>query len=231
MPNKLPIHIGIIIDGNRRWAKERSLPIFEGHRRGLAIVKKVASWCFERGIKFVSFYSFSTENWARPKKEVDYLMNKIFKNNLFEKDLKYFQQKNIKILFSGKKEKLPPLLLKNIKKAVKLTKKNNRGTIIFCLNYGGRREIVDAVKKIVEQKIAKEKINEKTIRKNLYHPEISNPDLIIRTAGEQRLSNFLLWQSAYSELYFIKKYWPDFTKKDLEKAINNYLKRERRYGK
>jgi len=227
----LPIHIGIIPDGNRRWAKEKELPIFEGHRRGLALVKEVASWCFEEGIRFVSFYGFSTENWKRTKEEIDYLMNKIFKKNLFEKDLKYFHLHNIKILVSGREEKLPVDLRKAFKKAVKLTESNNGGVVNFCLNYGGRIEIIDAVKKIIKKKIPSATINENLFRKNLYHPEVPDPDLIIRTAGEKRLSNFLLWQSAYAELYFIDKYWPDFTKEDLEKAIKDYSKRQRRYGK
>jgi len=227
----LPLHIGIIVDGNRRWAREKGLPTFEGHRRGLALVKEVASWCFEKGIRFVSFYCFSTENWKRTKEEVDYLMNKIFKGSLFEKDLKYFHLHNIKILVSGRKKRLPVDLRKAIEKAVKLTENNNRGVVNFCLNYGGRIEIVDAVKKIIKKKIPSATINENLFRKNLYHPEIPDPDLIIRTAGEKRLSNFLLWQSAYAELYFIDKYWPDFTKEDLEEAIKDYSKRQRRYGK
>lgn len=231
MANKLPIHIGIIIDGNRRWAKEKNLPTFEGHKKGLALVKEVASWCFNRGVKFVTFYAFSNENWNRTKEEIDYLMNKVFKENLFEKDLEYFHRHGIKLIVSGRKEKLPKLLQSTIKKAIRLTRRNKKGTVNFCLNYGGRSEIVDAAKKVLAQKSPLKKINEKLIRKNLYHPEIPDPDLIIRTGGEQRLSNFLTWQSAYSEFYFMKKHWPDFNQRDLEKIFKNYLKRQRRFGK
>lgn len=231
MPNKLPIHIGIIIDGNRRWARKKGLPIFEGHKKGLALVKRVASWCFGKGVKFVTFYAFSNENWKRTKEETEYLMNKIFKEDLFEKDLQYFHRQNIKLIVSGRQKKLPKPLQKAIKKATELTQKNTEGIANFCLNYGGRSEIVDAVKKIIQQKLSSNKINKELIKENLYHPEIPDPDLIIRTAEEKRLSNFLLWQSAYSELYFLKKYWPDFNEKDLEKALREYSKRQRRFGK
>ncbi len=231
MLNKSPIHIGIIIDGNRRWAKENNLPVLEGHRRGLSLVKETANWCFGKGVKFVTFYAFSNENWKRSEEEIDYLMNKVFKEDLFEKDLKYFHKHNIKIVISGKQERLPELLKTAIKKAVELTKENRGGMVNFCLNYGGRSEIVDAVKKIMQKKIPARKVNERLIRKNLYLSNLPYPDLIIRTGGEKRLSNFLLWQSAYSELCFVKKHWPDFTEKDLEEALKDYSKRQRRFGK
>ena len=231
MLNKPPVHIGIIVDGNRRWAKEKGLPIFEGHRRGIALVKQVANWCFGSGVKFVTFYIFSTENWQRAKEEVDYLLEKIFRENLFGRDLDYFHQKDIRMLVSGRKERLPESLQKAIEQAMKLTANNNKGIVNFCLNYGGRAEIVDAVKNLIEKEVSSSKINENLFREHLYYSEIPDPDLVIRTAGEQRISNFLLWQSAYSEFYFVDKYWPDFTKKDLKEAIKNYSRRQRRYGK
>lgn len=226
----VPEHMGIIVDGNRRWASKRGLPAFEGHKRGFSLLKEVANWCFEYKIKFISFYIFSIDNWKRNKDEIDYLINKMIEKKLFKCDIEYFNKKNIKILVSGRFTNLPESLINKIKNATKLTKNNTSGTINFCLNYGGREEIVDAVKKIINRNIKKENINIKLLRSNLYHPEIPDPDLIIRTS-EQRLSNFLCWQSIYSELYFLDKYWPDFTKRDLEESIKEFQKRKRRYGK
>jgi undecaprenyl diphosphate synthase len=227
---KVPIHIGIIVDGNRRWASKKGLPAFEGHMKGFSLLKEVANWCFEYGIKFVSFYIFSIDNWRRKKDEINYLLNEMIEKKLFERDVVYFNKKNIKILVSGRLTNLPESLIKKIKNAINLTENNTSGTINFCLNYGGREEIIDALKKIINKNIKKENINIELLRSNLYHPEIPDPDLIIRTS-EKRLSNFLCWQSIYSELNFIDKYWPDFTKRDLEESIKEFQKRKRRYGK
>lgn len=225
-----PKHIGIIIDGNRRWARYKGLEPFEGHKKGLALVKLVSSWCFEQGIRYVSIYAFSTENWNRTQKEVDYLMKEIFKENLFEKDLQYFKEKNIRLVLSGNKADLPEALQKTIDKAVSLTANNTGGIINFCLNYGGRTEIIQAIERLLKEYSTSIPITEEMLRNYLYHPEIPDPDLIIRTGGEQRLSNFLTWQSAYSELYFMNSYWPDFTKDDLDKVLQDYSTRERRFG-
>ncbi|MCK4527774.1 di-trans,poly-cis-decaprenylcistransferase [candidate division WOR-3 bacterium] len=226
----IPAHIGIIVDGNRRWAKKEDLEPFKGHKKGFSLIKDIATWCFESKIKFVTFYIFSTENWKRTKEETEYLIREMIKKNLFEKDLLYFHKRNIKLVVSGRRENLPESLNKTIEKALKLTERNTGGVLNFCLNYGGRVEIVDAVKKIINKNIPEEEICEEIISNNLYHPEIPDPDLIIRTS-EKRLSNFLLWQSAYSELYFIDKYWPDITREDINKALDEHQKRKRRYGK
>jgi len=226
MKEKTINHLGIIIDGNRRWAKKRGLPTFEGHKKGIDKVKKAIEWANKRGIKNLTFFVFSTENWKRSKKEVDYLMK------LAEEMIKDYEdtakKEKIRIRVIGQKEKLPKSLQKEIEKVENSTKNNKKMTVNFALSYGGRNEIVEVVKKIIEKKIPLEKINEKTISQNLWTTDL---DLLIRTGKEKRLSNFLLWQSAYSELYFSSKYWPDFTEKDLEKALNNYYSRQRRFGK
>ena len=226
MKEKTINHLGIIIDGNRRWAKKRGLPTFEGHKKGIDKVKKAIEWANKREIKNLTFFVFSTENWKRSKKEVDYLMK------LAEEMIKDYEdtakKEKIRIRVIGKKERLPKSLQKEIEKVENSTKNNKKMTVNFALSYGGRNEIVEVIKKIIEKKIPLEKINEKTISQNLWTTDL---DLLIRTGKEKRLSNFLLWQSAYSELYFSSKYWPDFTEKDLEKALNDYYSRQRRFGK
>ena len=223
---KIPNHLGIILDGNRRWAKERGLSSFEGHKRGLEVVKNVIKWCKEKGIKILTLFVFSTENWKRTKTEVNFLMKlaKFAINN----NLEELHNRGVKIRVIGQREKLPIFLKKAILKAEELTKNNEEMVLNFALSYGGRAEIIEAIKNIIEKKIAVEKINEDVIKENL---RTSDVDLIIRTGKEQRLSNFLLWQSAYSELYFSPKYWPDFTKEDLDKALTDYSNRQRRLGK
>ncbi len=218
-------HLGIILDGNRRWAKEKGLSAFEGHKKGLDNIKKVINWCKEKGIKTLTLFVFSTENWKRPKNEVDYLMKLAEKMELHFKEA---SKQNIKIRVIGQRDNLSPKVQNSINKLEELTKNNKAMTLNLALSYGGRAEIVEAVKNIIRQKIPIDKINEALISKNLWTSEL---DLIIRTGKEQRISNFLIWQAAYSELYFLKKYWPDFNKKDLEEAISEYARRQRRYGK
>lgn len=222
---EIPYHLGIILDGNRRWARERGLPAFEGHRRGLEKVKKVINWCRERGIKILTLFVFSTENWKRSKREVSFLMK--LARKAIEEEFKALQKERIKVRVIGQKERLPKTLQKAIFRAEKLTENNKEMVLNFALSYGGRAEIVQAIKNIIKKKIPPEKITENVISKNLWTSDL---DLIIRTGKEQRLSNFLIWQAAYSELYFLKKYWPDFTKKDLDKAFEEYARRERRFG-
>jgi len=223
---KIPNHLGIILDGNRRWAKERGLSSFEGHKRGLEVVKNVIKWCKEKGIKILTLFVFSTENWKRTKTEVNFLMKlaKFAINN----NLEELHNRGVKIRVIGQREKLPIFLKKAILKAEELTKNNEEMVLNFALSYGGRAEIIEAIKNIIEKKIAVEKINEDVVKENLWTSDV---DLIIRTGKEQRLSNFLLWQAAYSELYFSPKYWPDFTKEDLDKALTDYSNRQRRLGK
>ncbi|MFH1597968.1 MAG: polyprenyl diphosphate synthase [Patescibacteria group bacterium] len=222
---KVPNHLGIIMDGNRRWARNRGLPTLEGHRRGYNKVKKVGDWCLDRGIKILTVYAFSTENWNRSKKEVGYLM-KLLKKALTD-DIQEMHQKNIQVRVIGRVSQLSKDLQKAVRDAVKLTKKNTKGILNIALNYGGRPEIVDAIRKVVRKKVP---ITEAAIADNLYTAGLPDPDLIIRTSGEYRLSNFLTWQASYSELMFIDKHWPAFTEKDLDKAIKEYQKRNRRFG-
>lgn len=222
---KVPNHLGIILDGNRRWAKEKGLSAFEGHKKGLETIKKTIQWCKEKGIKTLTLFVFSTENWKRPKKEVDYLMK------MAEKMESYFSKavkQNIKLKVIGQRDRLPLAVRVSIKKIENLTKNHNAMTLNFALSYGGRAEIVEAVKNIMRQKVDVRKIDENLISKNLWTSDL---DLIIRTGKEQRISNFLIWQAAYSELYFLKKYWPDFNKRDLNQAILEYARRQRRHGK
>ncbi len=224
---KIPYHLGIIVDGNRRWAKERGLPTFAGHRQGLKKVKEVIKWCKQQGIKILTLFVFSTENWKRSKIEVNYLM-KLFKQTFNKKNIKEIDKDGIRVRVIGQREKLEKSLQKAIKDVEELTKSNKEMTLNFALSYGGRAEIVEVIKKIIEKKIPSEKITEDIISQNLWTSDL---DLIIRTGMEQRISNFLIWQAAYSELYFCKKYWPAFTEKDLEEALEEYNRRQRRFGK
>ncbi len=230
--NKLN-HLAIIMDGNRRWARKKGFPAFEGHTHGYQTLKKVGDWCVEKNIKFLTVYAMSTENLKRPKIEVRFLMNllqKILKNEI--NDLK---KKGVKLKFSGRLELFSKKVIQGIKNAEKLTRNNKKCILNLCLGYGGQSEIVDAVKKIVKSGVnpeySGEKITQELIQKNLYSTEIPEPDLILRTGGEMRLSNFLTWQSVYSELYFTKTLWPDFSKKEFNKILKEFNNRQRRFGK
>ena len=227
---KIPFHLGIIIDGNRRWAKKKGLPFFEGHRKGLNNVQKIGDYCAKKGIKILTLYTFSTENWNRSKREVSYLM-KLIKESLSKKNIQGFNKKKIKLRIIGQKERLPQALQERIEEAEKLTKNNKERILNLAISYGGRPEIIQAVKNIIQKKIPANKITEDLINKNLWTAGLPYPDLIIRTGGARRLSNFLTWQSAYSEFYFTKKFWPEFTKEDLDKALLDFSHRERRFGK
>jgi undecaprenyl diphosphate synthase len=227
--NKVPYHLGIIIDGNRRWARKRGLPTFEGHRRGLEKVKKIGEWCRKKGVKILTLFAFSTENWNRPKREVSYLI-KLLAGALDKRNVEKAHKEGIVIRVIGQRERLPKTFQKKIKEAEKLTQNNKKGILNIALSYGGRAEILQAIRNIVKKNPLPE-ITEDLIEQNLWTSGEPHPDLIIRTAGEQRLSNFFLWQAAYSELYFSEKYWPDFTEKDLDLAFKEYAERERRFGK
>jgi len=227
--NKIPVHVGIIIDGNRRWARERNLPTFEGHRQCYEKVKQAPEWFFSRGVKILSFFVFSTENWNRAQDEVNYLMKLL--EQAVENNLRELAKKNsYKILISGRLEELPGDLPAKCLEIITETKSNQRGIINVCLNYGGRPEIVDAVRKLIKNKVAVEQIHEGLLKKYLYQPDLPDPDIIVRTSGEQRLSGFLTWQSVYSELFFIKKYWPDFEEGDVDIILKEYSERKRRFG-
>jgi undecaprenyl diphosphate synthase len=227
MPKIIPHHLGIILDGNRRWAKEKGLPTLEGHRRGLDRVKEMIKLCKERGIKVLTFFCFSTENWKRSKSEVSYLM-KLLQQAFIADSVKKFNEQGIRIKVIGERGKLPGYLRKDIEKAEESTKNNKEITVNLAISYGGRAELVSAMKNIIAKGIPPEKLTEESISKNLW---TSNLDLIIRTGKEQRISNFLIWQAAYAELYFSPKYWPDFNKNDLDKALEDYSQRARRFGK
>lgn len=222
-------HLAIIMDGNRRWAKERGLPSIEGHRLGYAKLKEVGEWCIERGIKVFSVFAFSTENWKRAEEEVGYLMRLL--EHAFTNDLSFFEARGIRIRIIGRRVGLSESLLHILDEAEARTAKNELLTFCICFNYGGRAEIVDAVKRLGEAGINASELTEEKIQSCMYWPEMPDPDLILRTSGEERLSGFLLWQSAYSELLWVKKYWPDFSEEDLDTALSEYESRQRRFGK
>ncbi len=224
---KIPNHLGIIIDGNRRWAEEKGLPAFEGHKEGLETVKKTVTWCKERGIKILTLFVFSTENWKRSKKEVGYLM-KLLKQAFSKENVQQIYKEEIKVRVIGQREGLARPLQKSIKEVERLTKNNQKMILNFALSYGGRAEIVQAFKNIIKKKLPLKEITEDVVSQNLWTSDL---DLIIRTGKEQRISNFLIWQGAYSELYFSKKYWPDFTEKDLDMILRDFARRQRRFGK
>jgi undecaprenyl diphosphate synthase len=224
----VPVHIGIIMDGNGRWAVRRKLPRIAGHEEGLKTVRRVVKAADRCGVKYLTLYSFSTENWNRPEDEVHFLLS------LMEKRLRLegeeLNRNNVKVRFIGDRKSLPSSLKSTMKEIEEMTGKNTGLTLVFAINYGSRQEIVNAVKRIVHSDIAEEDVNEGLIEKNLYTRGIPHPDLIIRTSGEKRLSNFLLWQASYSELYFTPVLWPDFSEKDFSMAIAYYQRRKRRFG-
>lgn len=227
MIHPLPRHLGIIMDGNGRWATGQNLPRNRGHREGLEAAKKITRAAAELNIPYLSLYTFSTENWKRAEEEVGFLMNLIVRN--LKREFKFYQENNIRILHSGDKERLPLKVQTEIDKAMEMTSENTGLMLNLAINYGGRDEIVRAVNRILARKEQKE-ITENDITRNLDLPEFPPPDLIVRTAGEQRLSNFLLWESSYAELYFTRKLFPDFGEDDLEAALMEYASRTRKYG-
>jgi len=227
--NNTPGHIGFIMDGNRRWARSQGFLTLEGHRRGYEKIKEVGGWCLKRGIKHVTVFAFSTENWKRSKEEVDYLMQLM--HRALTNELHEFDRRGIKLKIIGRRDDLPLDVREAANRAEEHTANNNEGTLYVALNYGGRAEIVDAIKAMLIAKVEPLKIDESLVRQFLYAPEAPDPDLIIRTSGEQRLSGFMLWPSAYSELYFISKHWPEFTEADFDSILTSYKNRQRRFGK
>lgn len=228
---KVPVHVAIILDGNGRWAKERGLTRSMGHDAGFSNLKNVSKYILSKGIKVLSVYAFSTENFKRSKDEVDYLMN-IFTSK-FKSCIKDFNKENIKVIFSGREKPLPAKVLKAMRELESATRDNTKGILNICLNYGGRSEIVDTCKKVSNMVLNKEinidDIDEEFISRNLYN-NLPDVDLMIRTSGELRLSNFMLWQNSYAEFYFPKTYFPDFNEEEFDKAIIEYTKRDRRFG-
>jgi undecaprenyl diphosphate synthase len=226
--NKLPQHIAIIMDGNGRWATNQGLPRVVGHNAGTQSVRAAVSCCRNLGVKYLTLYSFSTENWAREDSEVNALMELMEAQLRQETD--YLHSQDVKVLHLGRKVGLPQPLVDALQDAETITADNKRLTMILAINYSGRAELTDAVKKIVESGISAEDITEKTVNESLYHPTVPDPELLIRTAGEQRVSNYLLWQIAYSEFWFTNKLWPDFRGIDIMQAIYDYQNRTRKFG-
>ncbi len=228
----LPRHIAIIMDGNGRWAKKKGLPRIAGHWAGAEALREIVSTCSKLNIQVLSVFAFSSENWKRPVQEVSAIMNLLL--YYLKKEVDLLHKNNVRILVSGDWEELPPRIVEQIKKSIRQTG-NNTGLILnIVLNYGGRNEILSACKKlcedVLEGKIHKDNIDESLFKNYLYTKNLPDPDLLIRPSGEIRISNFLLWQIAYTELWFTNIYWPDFKSKDLIKAIRDFQKRERRFG-
>lgn len=221
--NTAPNHLGFIVDGNRRWAKSRHLPTIQGHAKGLDVVEEITEACFDRGVKFVSCYIFSNENWSRSAEEVSYLMKMVTLN--VKRLVKRCLKNNIRLVILGSRERLSAAVLKAIETAEQDTADCDRGTLGLCFNYGGRLEIVDAARSIQGE------ITEEKLSAALYHPEMPDIDMIVRTSGEQRISGFMLWRAAYAELLFLDKYWPDLTLIDLDDILAEYNNRNRRFGK
>jgi undecaprenyl diphosphate synthase len=224
----LPDHIAIIMDGNGRWAQKRGLPRLEGHQAGVENVRSVIKYFNKLNLKYLTLYGFSTENWKRPKEEIDGLLNLL--QEAIDKETLELHKNGIRIRHLGRLEKLPAGFQRAITKAVELTKDNKRMTVSFAFDYGGRAEIVDAVRKIIAEGVPPQKIDEQLFDSHLYTAGLPEVDLVIRTAGELRISNFLIWQAAYSEYYFTKVLWPDFNSKEINKALLAYSRRQRRFG-
>lgn len=231
--NNLPRHIAVIMDGNGRWAKKKGAMRIFGHRNAVKAVRDITEGCGEIGIKYLTLYAFSTENWARPKEEVEGLMELLV--NTLKQEIKTLMDNQVKLITIGDTSHLPGDCQKNLEWAMNTTKNNNGLTLILALSYSGRWEIVQAVKSIVKEakegKLSEEDINEKMIEQRLQTAGVPDPELLIRTSGEMRVSNFLLWQIAYTELYITPTLWPDFRKENLYEAIWAYQQRERRFGK
>lgn len=226
--SSLPVHIAIIMDGNGRWASNRGLPRFEGHKAGVDNIRRVIKCFSQYGVKFITLYAFSTENWRRSKQEVSGLFSLL--GRAIDKETQNFHKEGVKINLLGNLEGLSSSLQKKVHNALELTKDNKAMTLSIAFNYGGRAEILRAVTEIIKQGLTPEEISEEVLSRNLYTAGLPDPDLIIRTGGELRLSNFLLWQSAYSEYYSTLTYWPDFGEEEIIKALAVYKQRQRRFG-
>ena len=225
----IPNHVAIIMDGNNRWTKKKKLKGFAGHEKGIDSIQTAVDTAIFYNIKFLTLFSFSSENWARPEKEVKFLMN--FNESLLVRRSREPHEMGVRILFSGRKNwRVPKRVLRRMEEAVDLTKNNDEMTLTIAFNYGGRAEIIDAVKAMLEDGVPIERIDERKLARYLYEPTMPDVDLLIRTSGEHRLSNFLLWQVAYSELLFTETLWPDFRRADLYQAILEYQARDRRFG-
>lgn len=230
--NKMPLHLAIIMDGNGRWAAEKGFPRKEGHRQGVETVRKMVRNCSDLGIKILTLFAFSTENWKRPLSEVNYLMS--LPEQYFKKELPELMRNNVKVQMIGDRAKLPQKVQKAVNDGAEATKNNSGMILNFALNYGSRAEILSAVNRLLIDSKAKrviDEVDEATFASYLFTADLPDPDLLIRTSGEMRISNFLLWQLAYSELWFTEVYWPDFSLMHLLEALTAYQNRKRRFGK
>ena len=228
-PLKIPTHIAIVMDGNGRWAASRGLPRLAGHRAGTENLWRVIQACIEFNIKILTIYAFSTENWGRPSEEVEGLM--MILEDVIDKELDKFHAEGVQMRHIGRLEQLNPRLREKVLHAVEITKNNTRLTLCIAWNYGGRDEIICAFKQMIRDGVAPEKVDEELVNRYMFTAGIPDPDLLIRTSGEMRISNFLIWQSAYSEWYITPTLWPDFDRDELEKALLAYSQRDRRFGK
>jgi undecaprenyl diphosphate synthase len=224
----IPTHLGIIPDGNRRWAKERGLPTLEGHRRGIDAAKEVALHALKRGVRYFTMYAFSTENWNRAEEEVGYLMDLWYQ--LIGSEFKELEKHNVRFRFLGSRERLSQKLLEAIASTEERSAGNTGGTVALCLNYGGQIELADTFKAMLAADVKPSEVTPALISQYLYGPDVPPLDLVVRTSGEQRLSGFMLWRSEYAELYFCQKHWPDFTPADLDAALAEFAARQRRFG-
>jgi undecaprenyl diphosphate synthase len=225
---ELPRHIGFIVDGNRRWAKEHGLPTYEGHLAGYNALKDIIISTINQGVKYVTFYTFSTENWKRAADEVGSLMKLVMR--LCTSDVATLIKEDIRLLVLGNRDGLPSGMSDAIIQAEARTAECKKGTMILCFNYGGQQEIVEATRRLIQDGVEPDVINPALFEKYLYQPEVPQVDLIVRTSGEKRLSNFMLWRAAYSELIFLEKFWPDMRESDVLGILEEYTNRQRRFG-
>jgi len=228
-PDRIPTHIAIIMDGNGRWALSRGLPRLAGHRAGTENLRRVIEACIEFGVQYLTIYAFSTENWGRPFEEVQGLMRIL--EDVIERELQELNDQGVQIRHIGRLEDLRPSLRAKVVEAVEYTKDNDRLVLSVALNYGGRDEIVCVIKRLIESGIKPDEVTDSLVSRYLFTAGVPDPDLIIRTSGELRGSNFLIWQGAYSEWYFTPTFWPDFDKNELARAIDEFQHRQRRFGR
>jgi undecaprenyl diphosphate synthase len=226
---KIPNHIAVIMDGNGRWAAARGLPRLAGHRAGTDNLRRVITACVEFGVQYLTIYAFSTENWGRPEDEVNGLMRIL--EEVIDRELRELHKEGVRLVHIGRLEQLNPNLRQKVLQAIELTKNNTRLTVCVAFNYGGRDELVYAIRRMLASGVTEDQVNERLVDSFLFTAGLPDPDLIVRTSGEMRISNFLLWQSAYAEMYVTPAYWPDFDKDELRKAIIAYGQRDRRYGR
>ncbi len=228
LPERIPTHVGIIMDGNGRWAQARGLPRLAGHRAGTENLRRVIAACIEFGIKYLTIYAFSTENWARPTDEVQGLL-KIFES-VIDNELQELYDQGVQLRHLGRLDRLKPDFRAKVLKAIEFTRQNDRLVLNIAFNYGGRDEIVCAIQAMIRDGVDADAVNDELVSQYLFTAGIPDPDLIIRTSGELRASNFLIWQGAYSEWYFPATYWPDFDRQELLRALHEFSQRQRRYG-